>query len=200
MPEFIAANVGLEINKTNIFRLTGYRYREIISFTGADVRDQETFQSVEFEGQYPILKVSIHTDEFMMNRRFNFELGTVNNQFFVIEEEFCGQGIGTTIFYNQVNALRDAGFIRIRTDAYRDGYNGYYTWARLGYSMINEDIERFEQLMHDYGLSYTSLNDLASDNGDKYFWREHGFTFEGEFLLDPNSVNSRTLDAYVNLS
>ena len=113
-----------------------------------------------------------------------------------------GNGVGSSIFKNQVNQFKDLGFNILTTLAAKSKIeNGYYTWARLGYAMSDkEDIDRFKKLIENSKdkkiKSATSLNKLMTFKKGRDFWKQNGFTFEGLFDLSDKSDNIKILKNY----
>jgi len=115
-----------------------------------------------------------------------------------------GNGIGTEIFKNQLNKFKELGFKKLVTDASQaSNMNGYYTWARLGYSFAGEDEVKMlgDMLKHEDDHDISKFNNLPelmmSDKGRKW-WREYGFSFTGVFDLDDNSENMKIFKNYID--
>jgi len=135
------------------------------------------------------------------------------NEAFAISEEATGTGLGTRMFASQVAAAQAAGFKRIRCEALRgSGYNGYYTWARLGYLPPSDD-RGVRQVMdgarHGVGLppdveaAYGEGRDAraamvvaVSTEAGRTWWKAYGNTFRAEFDLTPGGYSSRLLVDY----
>ncbi len=115
---------------------------------------------------------------------------------------------GYEIFANQVRALKKAGVSRIRTEAsgnrmqsqQKDGFNGYYTWPRLGYSgrvghaMVNQMPDDLREQMGDSD----EIRDLFDLPGGKEWWLENGRTLPCTFDLTDGSRNMKALEAYLS--
>jgi hypothetical protein len=133
-----------------------------------------------------------------------FEINTIHANEFILNPEINkSQGKGTEIFNNQVKQFKDKGFKNIETTAAKsDKYNGYYTWARLGYE-INSMTEKrlFESLLKkstDKRIkSVQSLQELMTFKEGRDFWKKNGFQFEGKFDLKDNSKSMFILNNYV---
>jgi len=51
-----------------------------------------------------------------------------------------GKGIGTVIFTNELIQSKKFGISRLKVSAAKsEEFSGYYTWARLGYSIDSPD-------------------------------------------------------------
>src|SRR3954452_19543616 len=68
-----------------------------------------------------------------------------------------------------------------------NGLNGYYTWARVGYSMEEPDHENFLELMEMYRRKETSIIELMETQDGRDFWLANGFWWEGYFDLSDGS-------------
>ena len=105
------------------------------------------------------------------------------------------------MFNNQVENLRAAGVSRIQTAAIREGVNGYYTWARLGYDgEFSGSIRRQLQNPRRAPASLskmTRVSELMRSAEGRNWWRENGESLDLEFDLDPDSTSSRVLAEYM---
>lgn len=131
----------------------------------------------------------------------------VSMQFFMI---FPGQpkGSGTKIFTNQVTQFKKMGYERLYTHAAghmnSPDFNGYYTWARLGYDFKNKYdeetmLERIQKRNrnNDKQLNQVkSLPQLMSFEKGRKWWREFGFPFDGVFDMRDGSKSMLTLQKY----
>jgi hypothetical protein len=103
-----------------------------------------------------------------------------------------------------VRFARKLGFRKLSTTALEwDGYerwDGYYRWARLGYQMADRnDLEDFEDLMRYFPRPIANLCELVSCDDGYAFWKNHGFTWTGEFLLADDSASMKYLRRYLTL-
>jgi len=107
--------------------------------------------------------------------------------------------VGTYIFINEVIQARKLGIGCLKVSAAKsERFNGYYTWARLGYSIDDPGDQRdFEQLIADYGRSEQSMIELMKTNEGREFWKDQGFWSQGIFDLTPNSQNIEALNNYL---
>jgi len=111
-----------------------------------------------------------------------------------------GRGVGTFILINQIIQARKLGLRSLKVSAARsEQFNGFYTWARLGYSIDSpDDQEEFDQLILEHGRSERSLQELMQSNSGRDFWKQYGFWWQGQFDLNPNSENIMALNKYLN--
>lgn len=95
-----------------------------------------------------------------------------------------GQGLGAALLLAHVRALDDLGFEFIRLNAYRDDaqdFNGYYTWAVLGFDGALEDANR-RVIAREYTArtgqpfppSVTTVQGVLGLPGGRQLWREYG--------------------------
>ncbi|MEX5630910.1 hypothetical protein, partial [Pseudomonas marginalis] len=59
----------------------------------------------------------------------------IHNDIFMLKKQYQNGGFGSQVFAAEVKGARDQGFDWIETHAARSSgtFNGYYTWATLGY-------------------------------------------------------------------
>lgn len=108
------------------------------------------------------------------------------------------RGIGTNLLINQIKEARKLGFRFLKVSAAKGKHlNGYYTWARLGYSMEKPDYEDFIDLMKSFSRKERSIGELMTTKEGRDFWEQNGFWWEGEFDLKDNSDNMTTLMNYL---
>lgn len=113
-----------------------------------------------------------------------------------------GTGIGARIFGKQVMEMSRTGIREIRSHAIRSDevgaipYNGYYTWAVLGYRMQMNEMAR--QLASESGFAnIDNTHDLFALEGGREFWREAGHTANGVFSLQEGSKSRQILESYL---
>lgn len=122
------------------------------------------------------------------------------------------KGKGAETFATQVQALQALGVSRIETLAAGSGghfsrgapawegrFNGYYTWARLGY---DGDVPERTLGALPPGLKARlgdrpTVQGLLALPGGLEAWKEYGDEFEGTFDLTPGSNSVRALEAYM---
>lgn len=130
--QFIEANIGIELNEGNVYSVTGYSINDILGLTGTNGM-LGNFHILEIHGHYPVLLISIDTDDFYVYRRIDFSRKTINNlNFYIHNKGNMQKGMGTLIFATQVENARMLGFEKIKVFAAGDSrtvaeLNGYYT-------------------------------------------------------------------------
>lgn len=149
------------------------------------------------------LEVEAHSPEVTLHRVIQAPADSerrateIYNHYFEIKGE-KGTGAGTRIFANQVRAAIDAGFETLRATAERQdslGYNGYYTWSRLGYDAELPD-HILAHLPEELGNARL-VSDLMATEAGRAYWKEYGETLEMTFDLRDGSLSRRILDAYL---
>jgi len=119
---------------------------------------------------------------------------------------------GTELFRDQVETLRKLGVNQIVTvgsgskqkasnpNGKSSGFNGYYTWPRLGYSGEMSD-DQFQKLPADIRSAMGSSRDVRklfdTVPGGPEAWKEHGDDIGLTFDLTPGSVNMVALEKYL---
>lgn len=123
----------------------------------------------------------------------------IKNELFRLQDSAQGQGLGTEIFNNQIQAAQRGGIAYFETTAEGSAsdkhFNGYYTWARLGY-----DAELSESFKHDLPAELsgaTSISDLMQSAAGRSYWRENGSTFDGVFDLQQGSLSTTVFNQYM---
>ncbi|QMT30500.1 hypothetical protein [Alysiella filiformis] len=105
--------------------------------------------------------------------------------------------LATFAFLQQVNAAFRLGFSKIKLEAAGDcrdeQYNGYYTWARLGFTMPLSDDFR----LPDNALHAKEVADLMQNENHIAWWKENGQGGEMEFDLHKNSKSFKVLEYYL---
>ena len=103
------------------------------------------------------------------------------------------------IVYSKVNTTKSGSPNEI-------GFNGYYTWARLGYVNENENyvFDAFDYVGEDEYSKLTdhikksrSLSELFMSEEGKKFWKENGRSFNGVFNLQDGSKSMEILNNYM---
>jgi hypothetical protein len=127
------------------------------------------------------------------------------NDLFKIEE--TGTGLGSQVFFDQVDACVAAGFDEIRCDAAGgpgEIFNGFYTWPRMGYDhslvKVNKDDELLVAVARDARKQFPgvkSVLDLMASPGGREWWKQNGCFLDGcQFDLAEGSRSRQVLAAY----
>ena len=160
---------------------------------------------VNISSQYAgALTAQVTTDQYQVIRMIDSDIRRINNRIMVVDQEARGMGIGTHLFLNQVQAARYWQFVKLRTytrapSPYDDedkDWQGYYFWANFGF--VNTETEEFNQWAITRNLHDTSLSELIQSEEGRNLWRQEGYPWIGEFILDKKHVCSTYLKAYLN--
>jgi hypothetical protein len=120
------------------------------------------------------------------------------NHFLDIQKS--GRGKGVRIFAKQVKSAMELGITKIKTSASGSAedehYNGYYTWAKLGYNLEIPNHLREQAKKSGFG-DVTNTHELFSEPGGIQWWRENGHEAEGIFDLTPGSDSLKMLHGYM---
>lgn len=114
-----------------------------------------------------------------------------------------GQGKGSDIFYNQIKSFKEKGYENVITEAAKSEiYNGYYTWARLGYDFSRgSDETEFLNLINSSSdkdiRGVGSLQELMTFDKGRKFWKDNGFAFSGTMSLLDGSKSMFILNKYM---
>ncbi len=163
-----------------------------------------------YEGRVNIIQyqtgyeIKVYDNSFKMIRIIDTKNKEITNEYFLIKDESKYKGQGANIFNQQVQFASKEGYSTIFTSAARgDRYNGYYTWARLGYDTnSNYDLKKIGVLIEDFNTTnktdVKTFRELLSTKTGQEFWKKEGFSFEGTFDLSENSKSMITLKNYID--
>lgn len=148
------------------------------------------------------VELQVDCDRFSLVRQYGRRPdGTLyaHHDLFEIHKAHQGAGLGSDMFFRQVEALRKGGFVEIETLAAGDksstAFNGYYTWPRLGY---DGDLSgKVAQRLPPQFAGVTRISELMSSKEGRAWWKENGEWADVTFDLRPGSYSSRVLEAYV---
>lgn len=160
----------------------------------------------------PITTVRAINDKIIMTRVIDEKTGVIDNRYFKIKRKMdendkpipnSASYSGNEVFKEQVETAIKNGFKRMVTHAAGSKgdkeYNGYYTWARLGYEpkktdkYVNKVIDKYNK---EHNKEAKTLRDVMSTKSGREYWKENGIDFEGTFDLNPNSYSVKTLRKY----
>lgn len=170
---------------------------DVASLVGAQRGDQVEVYGSRTELDIHLIGANYAYDAGREVRRGADGRPMLSNQFFVVADEAArGHGMGTRVFADQVRAAQRLGISHIETMAVRDaGYNGYYTWARLGY---NADIpSRLVSRLPPSLAGARTLHDLMRTPEGRTWWKVNGITTDMTFDLTPGSDSMQMLEAYL---
>lgn len=148
------------------------------------------------------IDVTVKHEKYESHRTLYPGTKSIFNEGFHMSGE-TGTGLGTQIFYSQVQAASQSGYKSISTEAVRaDKSNGYYTWARLGYEgnvpyagfKLREAAKAAGK---ETNVKEIKVSEMMKTAEGRSWWKENGSSFSGTFDLNPNSQSRKVLDAYV---
>ena len=147
--------------------------------------------------------IAVLTDDCYCKRGF-FGDSVTMAEFILNPDINKGEGKGSEIFFNQVNSFKKKGYRKLETfAAMGETYNGYYTWARLGYEMREGSLgrakfkSRISEAEDENIKSVNSLSELMTFSEGRSWWKENGVQFNGEFDLSDNSKSMFILNKYM---
>jgi len=119
-----------------------------------------------------------------------------------VKNDQQGNGIGTQMLVTEADQASALGVTAIKVEAEAgEGYNGYYTWARLGY---NAPVSSLATYMPDWATSEKTLSDVmalpatADHPSGASWWKDNGVTWQGTFDLTPGSRSLQILHSYAD--
>jgi len=130
------------------------------------------------------------------------EKSMMNSTFYVHRVANRGKGIGTKLLHRQVKKAAELGIESIETEAMgakqTPSFNGYYTWARLGYDgRIGSAHTTDSKKLKSEFPEAVRISDLMKSKEGRTAWKENGGTFFGSFDTRPGSQSRKVLDSYV---
>jgi hypothetical protein len=157
----------------------------------------DILHSADYLNNTNSLFFSSESELFVIEREVFWDDKFIDNKFLIVFS--TGKKLGTFIFLNEVIQARKLGISCLKVSAAKsERFNGYYTWARLGYTIDSpEDQADFEKLLRSYGRSENSMINLMQTSDGRNFWRNNGFWWQGIFDLSPNSENIQAFNNYL---
>jgi GNAT superfamily N-acetyltransferase len=145
---------------------------------------------VDISSQYAgALTIKVVTDQYEVIRMIDMDLRRIDNRVMVVAPEARGQGIGTNLFLNQLRTAQQIQIVKLQTftrapSSYDDedqDWQGYYFWANFGF--INTEVEEFNKWAFERGRLEPTLNELMQTEEGRRLWKEQGFSWTGDFVL-----------------
>ncbi|HRI22608.1 MAG TPA: hypothetical protein PLA68_16725, partial [Panacibacter sp.] len=138
-----------------------YTTQQLLNLSGGvpSTRVNKTFLTASFNETYNFIDVENRSDHYFVVRKIYPEKKEIYNSLMEVYDK--GQGTGTNIFLNQVMEAIRSGFQKFSVSAAKSvSYNGYYTWARMGYSIKQSQQNQFLELMRTNNRSEKLLREL----------------------------------------
>lgn len=110
------------------------------------------------------------------------------------------EGSGTKAFYSMVKQAQKLGVDKIELFAVRgEGWNGYYTWARLGGNGLvpRKVYDKLPPKFMPKDGGPLDMHDLMKTKGGREWWKENGDSVHLIFDLEPKSTSMKVLDKYM---
>ena len=167
-----------------VFQRYNISAREVLNLCGGVPALYISHIHVTISGTYSsALSVKVITDQYEVVRNMDFEIGRIDNNYMYVQEK--GQGIGTNLFLNQLQAawkcqIKKLITISMAPDDER-AWDGYYFWANLGFE--NTDIEEYQEWAAVMGREESTLSELMQTKEGRDLWKRSGFTWIGSFHL-----------------
>jgi GNAT superfamily N-acetyltransferase len=149
------------------------------------------------------LTARISTDQYEVIRMIDLDIRRIDNRVMVVAPEARGQGIGTNLFLNQVQAARQLHFAKLQTytrapslyDEEDQDWQGYYFWANFGF--VNDEEEEFKKWAIARNRPENTLNELMQTEEGRNLWKHEGFGWIGKFGLGDGDISFTLLIAYL---
>lgn len=193
LPKYRVSHTSMIPRDSEYLESLGIHPHHLLYYSGVphhlDVRSH-------YIGRYGDRVISnVDSPYYSMERHIDLRRRTVHNEGF--ETTHTGTGLDSEIFSNQVARLSRHGFHTIKTYAARGmGYNGHYTWPRLGYDAKFEPSEKErlpEQWQH-----IDTIQQLYHTPEGREWWKHNGWSKYMEFDLRPNnSLSHQVHKAYM---
>ncbi len=114
------------VNRGNCYEHTGYTPEELVRFTGIEAYTADYTFELYGTSTAPRIVITSSDNRVHISRTYLLEVNEVENNRF--EVRGTNEGIGRTIFSQQIRELKNAGFTKITCIASKsDGLNGHYT-------------------------------------------------------------------------
>ncbi len=172
--------------------------QDLASLTGAS---EEAIVRVESDIGYSGRKevtLKANSTRYNATRTLKIKDGVaeIHNDYFRVEDEYQGKGLGSEIFARQVENAAKLGFQKITTSAAKGhDYNGYYTWPRLGYDApIPASVKA---KLPDQWQDAKNVSDLQINATRREWWKKNGEWIDLTFDLTEGSLSRRILAAYL---
>lgn len=122
-----------------------------------------------------------------------------NDRLIVMESR---RGIGKILFHQQLEAARKFQFERITLmatggDITGGDWIGHYVWGRFGFSMHKDEINSFRDWQEIYSCTGETIFEMLKTPDSKKKWFRDGYTWDGYFLTNPRSQNSKDFLEYL---
>lgn len=164
---------------------------------GMPIDDPHNFRMVIKVTGSCIYEVAVFCEEYYLNRTIDFNDQEIINNHMRVRNP--GNGLGTTLFINQVNFAVGNNFNRINVVAVGpgNGQTGHRKWGRVGFEMSDLDAADFAAWCRQFGFQQVNLFELLRMDDGYEFWTDLGFNWYGTFDLTAGSECHQRLTTYV---
>lgn len=175
--------------------------KDYVELAGA--LDESSISVQSFQGVMQIIvSNNLFTDPFVISA--GFDNGVPQNlhlQRLRLKDDEQRRGVSTRLFHVQAKTAARLGFHFIKGNAlYVEGgrglgYNGAYTFGRLGFDgALTDDVKA--ELPHEV-RHYETLLELMATPAGRNAWRANSKTIQVSFDLSPDSTSWLTLNKYL---
>lgn len=200
--EFLEDTAGFERTKKHIFGDKSVEPHHIAEMAGAP--DGATVDIMS-AGDHFMMRVQDKNYGIVADRvvRLNADgKPEIYNMYLKISKG--GEGTGTRMLMRQVDAARKRGVGTISCEAAGSAdskvFNGYYSWAKLGYDGDIPDVQRWMIRAGDgpVGVSRTStkIHQLMQTKEGRAWWKENGSDWEAVFKTHSKARSYQILKEY----
>jgi GNAT superfamily N-acetyltransferase len=204
--EELHEQIQFELDDTqNVMQQFGLTPIDVLNLCGGIPLPIISSINVNISSQYSgALTAHVATDQYEVIRTIDMDIRRIDNRSMVVDQEARGMGIGTNLFLNQIKEARQRHFVKLQTftrapslyDDEDQDWQGYYFWANFGF--INTEVEEFNQWAAARGRHELSLTELMQTEEGRNLWRQHGYSWIGDFILEEGHACSTFLTAYLN--
>lgn len=188
---------GKDFKRENLKKLTGLDLNAWLRITGFFDGNLKGFISpneFKISGFYPTL--IIECEKIILAMRINLEHREIHNASIILEGEYKHQGRGTEAHHNQISVARKLGFTKLTIlavgdDDTRDDWQGRIAFAKFGYTLSPKSQSDFEAKMKSWDTPEKCLHRYIWHKKNEEQWRRNGLDWNGEFILEENSINMR---------
>ena len=178
---------GYEMGPDDMSRLAGAREDDLIEISGGGTQFEVHMHSADGE-RHATFTVSRSDQDIIIGDTYVRNSG-----------EAQGAGRDLVEAFDDMKAL---GVTKMEASAARSdggrvqGMNGYYTWAKLGFTgMIPDSVLGEAQARFGTGITHVEQLMRLGRDGEQW-WKEHGDTWDATFSFKDGSYSMRVLNAW----
>lgn len=186
------------VNKENCYDLTGFAPEELARLTGIEAYTSKYIFEVSGTSTAPRVVIDSADGRVHMSRTYMLEVNEVENNRFEVRN--TNEGVGRLIFARQITELKNTKFAKITCIAAKsEAWNGYYTWARFGFIIDEDEIQDIIDYLAkvQYQCMEHQPHKIVLDPNHKEWWRLNGITWTGTFDLTEGSESMNIFKNYL---